>query len=160
MTGGARGLGLCIAASLLEADAAVVYCLDVLPSPDADEWAKAEAIARAKGNGARIEYRRLDCTDEQAVTEVIGRIYRENDEAIKGRDGAGQGGEKAITISRFFGAAGVQQMLPAMDFPAKDFRRILEINTTGESLNLSISTSWRRRSGSQRYDTKVLEVTR
>jgi NAD(P)-dependent dehydrogenase (short-subunit alcohol dehydrogenase family) len=116
VTGGARGLGLAIATALLESNAEVVYCLDVLPSPDKAEWAKAEEVIKKNGKQQRIEYRQLNITDEQAVEETLKGIYD----------------NESTPLSRFFGAAGVQQMLPAVDFPAKDFRRILDINVTGE----------------------------
>lgn len=118
ITGGARGLGLCIAIALLEADASAVYCLDILPSPDPAEWSKAEALAKQKG--AKLAYRQLNITDAAAVEKVIGGIYEENDS----NDG--------IKLSRFFGAAGIQLMCPAVDFKEGDFRRVMDINVTGE----------------------------
>jgi hypothetical protein len=118
ITGGARGLGLCVAIALLEADASAVYCLDVLPSPDEVEWPKAENIAKEKGS--KIIYRKLDITDSGAVEKVVKGIYEENDS------------EGGITMSRFFGAAGIQHMCPAVDMKESDFRRVMDINVTGE----------------------------
>lgn len=123
ITGGARGLGLCIAIALLEADASAVYCLDILPSPDAAEWAKAEEVA--KGKGSKIVYRQLNITDAEAVQQVISTIYEEND-----KEG------KKVSISRFFGAAGIQLMCPAVDFKQGDFRRVMDINVTGMFLTI------------------------
>ncbi|WVR07286.1 hypothetical protein IAU60_004327 [Kwoniella sp. DSM 27419] len=118
VTGGARGLGLCIATSLLEASAAHVYCLDILPSPVQDEWSVAEATA--KKHGGKIEYRKLDITDADAVQRVFSDIYE----------------TCPCEISGFFGAAGIQQMVPAVDYSAADFRRIMEVNVTGTFLTL------------------------
>jgi hypothetical protein len=115
VTGGARGLGLCVATALLESHASHVYCVDVLDSPSKEEWAIAEKVA-AQG-GAKIDYRKLDITDEEAVKRVIKGIYD----------------ECQYDVSGFFGAAGIQQMVPALDYPAKDFRRIMEVNVTGKS---------------------------
>lgn len=120
ITGGARGLGLCVAIALLEADAAIVYCLDVLPSPDETEWPKAEKIAKEKGS--KIIYRKLDITDSGAVEKVVKGIYEENDS------------EGGVKMSRFFGAAGIQHMCPAVDMKESDFRRVMDINVTGESI--------------------------
>lgn len=116
VTGAARGLGLAMAISLLEASAAHVYCVDVLPSPVTDEWDLAQRTA--KGFGSTIEYRRLDITDEEAVKSSFADIYSTCSYPVKG----------------LFAAAGIQQMIPAFDYPAKDFRRIMEVNVTGTSI--------------------------
>lgn len=121
VTGGARGLGLCIATSLLEASASYVYCVDILGEPAEDEWAVAERTA--KEHGGKIAYHKLDITDEKAVQTVFAEIYDSCPVPIKG----------------FFGAAGIQQMIPAVDYPAADFRRVMEVNVTG-TLPRSLST--------------------
>ena len=113
MTGGARGLGLCVAQSLLEAGSPYVYCVDILPEPSAEEWKQAEEIASS--SGGQIAYRRLDITDQQAVQSVFKQIYD----------------ECPIQIAAFFAAAGIQQMIPSLDYPAADFRRIMDVNVTG-----------------------------
>jgi NAD(P)-dependent dehydrogenase (short-subunit alcohol dehydrogenase family) len=115
VTGGARGLGLCIATSLLEASASYVYCVDILDAPSQEEWATAEKTAEEFGG--KILYRQLDITNEQAVQNVFSEIYNECPLPIKG----------------FFGAAGIQQMIPALDYPVADFRRVMEVNVTGKS---------------------------
>jgi NAD(P)-dependent dehydrogenase (short-subunit alcohol dehydrogenase family) len=114
VTGGARGLGLCVAQSLLEAGSPFVYCVDILPSPAQDDWQSVSRISEERG--AVIEYRRLDITDADAVTKVFEEIY----DACP------------IPIAAFFGAAGIQQMVPALDYAAADFRRVMEVNVTGE----------------------------
>lgn len=114
VTGGARGLGLCIATSLLESHAAHVYSLDILESPAPIEWADAEKAA--KKMGGRISYRKLDITDQAAVQRVIGEIYNECEFEIKG----------------FFGAAGIQQMIPALEYPVEQFRKMMDVNVTGQ----------------------------
>ncbi|WWC70482.1 uncharacterized protein I206_104433 [Kwoniella pini CBS 10737] len=113
VTGGARGLGLCIATSLLEASAAHVTCVDILPNPNQDEWTIAQDTAAKYGG--KIDYRQLDITNEEAVEKVFGDIYASSQYPITG----------------FFGAAGIQQMITALDMPIKDFRRIMEVNVTG-----------------------------
>lgn len=42
--------------------------------------------------------------------------------------------ECAVPVSGVFAAAGIQQMLKAVDYPAKDFRRIMDVNVTGTSV--------------------------
>lgn len=113
VTGGARGLGLCVAQSLLEAGSPYVYCVDILPEPSVKEWQEAEETAAQYGG--QIAYRKLDITDQQAVQTVFGQIYD----------------ECPIPIAAFFAAAGIQQMIPSLDYPAADFRRIMDVNVTG-----------------------------
>ncbi|WWD02650.1 hypothetical protein V865_000690 [Kwoniella europaea PYCC6329] len=129
VTGGARGLGLCIATSLLESSAAQVYCVDILPSPSEEEWAVAEHTA--KRFGGKIEYRRLDITDEDAVSRIFSDIYDTCQYPITG----------------FFGAAGIQQMIPALDYPINDFRRLMEVNVTGTFITVQAAAREMKKRG-------------
>ena len=123
VTGGARGLGLATAIALIESYSPHVFCLDILPNPSADEWDIAQKTA--KKYGSKIEYRQLDITDENAVDQTFESIYS----------------DCRVPIAAFFGAAGIQQRIPALEYPAKDFRRIMEVNITGkQSLNSRVST--------------------
>lgn len=115
VTGGARGLGLATAIALLESHSPHVYCTDILPSPAEDEWKIAQETAEKYGS--KVEYRQLDITNEETVDKTFESIYNECE----------------TPIGAFFGAAGIQQQIPALDYPAKDFRRIMEVNVTGES---------------------------
>lgn len=67
--------------------------------------------------GRKNGYRRLDITDAEAVAKVFEEIY----EACP------------MPIAAFFGAAGIQQTVPALDYGATDFRRIMDVNVTGGS---------------------------
>lgn len=116
VTGGARGLGLCIAQSLPEASAAHVYCCDVLSQPHAEEWAQAKQVAQRYGG--EIEYLQVDITDAGMVDDVVGRIYEQSEEEVCG----------------LFAAAGIQQMTAALDYTPEDFRRIMDVNVTGTVL--------------------------
>ncbi|OWZ77694.1 short-chain dehydrogenase [Cryptococcus neoformans Bt85] len=118
VTGAARGLGLAMAISLLEASAAHVYCVDILPSAVVDEWDLAQRTAEEFGS--TVEYRRLDITDEEAVKSTFADIYSTCSYPVKG----------------LFAAAGIQQMIPAFDYPAKDFRRVMEVNVIGTFLTV------------------------
>lgn len=125
ITGGARGLGLALAIAILEAKATRVVCLDILPTPDPAEWKRAEQTASKYGG--KVEYRQLDITNEEAVRQTFTALY-----------------EKGKTpITAVFAAAGIQQMLKAVDYPAKDFRRVMDVNVTGEcdvkGVNLVVS---------------------
>lgn len=114
VTGGARGLGLATAISLLESYSPHVFCLDILPNPSEEEWEIAQKTA--KKYGSKIEYRQLDITDEDAVASTFESMYN----------------DCRVPIGAFFGAAGIQQRIPALEYPVKDFRRIMEVNITGE----------------------------
>lgn len=98
-----------------------MYCVDILEAPAQEEWATAEKTA--KEFGGKIIYRKLDITDEQAVQTVFSDIYEDCPLPIKG----------------FFGAAGIQQMIPALDYPVADFRRIMEVNVTGKYIARSVA---------------------
>lgn len=115
VTGGARGLGLCIATALLEASAAHVYCCDVLSHPNSEEWAKAKQVAQRFGG--EISYLQLDITNAEMVNGTVERIYEESKNEVYG----------------LFAAAGIQQMTAALDYTPEDFRRIMDVNVTGRS---------------------------
>jgi NAD(P)-dependent dehydrogenase (short-subunit alcohol dehydrogenase family) len=119
VTGGARGLGLATAIALLESHSPHVYCTDILPSPSEAEWEI--ALNTAKKYGSKVEYRQLDITNEEAVDATFESMYNDCE----------------TEIGAFFGAAGIQQQIPALDYPAKDFRRIMEVNVTGGLMYLS-----------------------
>ena len=115
ITGGGRGLGITLALAVVEAGGNVA-CLDILESPSADEWAQLAKLAKASQRA--ISYHRCDVTDEGALETVIGAVAQEAE-----RMGA-----------PFWGAiacAGIQQQIPALEYPAADFDRILRVNVTG-----------------------------
>ncbi|KAJ9117362.1 hypothetical protein QFC24_006456 [Naganishia onofrii] len=113
ITGGARGLGLCIGTALLEAKCSHVYCCDVLAEPNADEWTRAKQTA--KKFGGEISYTQLDITNVDMVNEVFERIYEES----------------TYEVSGVLAAAGIQQMIASIDYPAADFRRVMDVNVAG-----------------------------
>lgn len=115
ITGAARGLGINLATAVVEAGGSVA-CLDVLPSPAAEEWSLLTKLALATKTST--SYRQCDVTDEAAVERAVAEI------AAEARDGG----------APFWGivaCAGIQQQLPAFDYPAADFERILRVNVTG-----------------------------
>jgi NAD(P)-dependent dehydrogenase (short-subunit alcohol dehydrogenase family) len=96
--------------------------LDILDAPLEVEWQ--QALRTAKEMGGSISYRQLDITDQAAVQRVVGEIY----------DGC------QVEITGFFGAAGIQQMIPALEYPVEQFRKMMDVNVTGE-LPVSCATS-------------------
>lgn len=115
ITGGARGLGITLAIAVVEAGGSVA-CLDILEEPSAAEWAQLNKVAMA--NGSSVSYRKCDVTDETSMDTVIKEIVTEAENSG----------------SPFWGAiacAGIQQQIPALDYPAADFDRMLRVNVTG-----------------------------
>ncbi|KAI3397952.1 hypothetical protein diail_10028 [Diaporthe ilicicola] len=118
ITGGGRGVGITLAAAVLEAGGNVA-CLDILDNPAAEEWAAIEKTA--KTSGLRLSYRRVDITDEENLSQTLDEIDREGQQA-----GA-----------PFYGAiacAGIQQKVPAIEYPKADFERMFSVNVTGTFL--------------------------
>ncbi len=113
VTGGARGLGLALATAALQAKSPQIYCLDVLLNPVEDQWKLAEKVASE--HGGKTEYRQLDITDEDAVNRTFKDIYEECPHQIGG----------------FYGAAGIVQQIPALEYPVDQFRELMNINVTG-----------------------------
>lgn len=117
ITGGGRGIGLTVAAALLECSAAYIQCMDVLPEPDPAAWKLAQQTASKYGG--KIEYTRVDATKEEEMRQAIEHAY--------------SGGRR---MDGMFVAAGIQQMVPAYDYPIADFRRIIDVNTTGAFVSI------------------------
>lgn len=118
ITGGGRGLGITLAAAVLEAGGHVA-CLDILDAPVADEWAAIQKTAKV--SGLQLSYRRVDITDEDGLSQVL-------DEVAAAGEAAG---------APFYGAiacAGIQQQIPAVEYPKGDFDRIMHVNVTGTFL--------------------------
>ncbi|KAJ7895245.1 hypothetical protein B0H14DRAFT_3081264 [Mycena olivaceomarginata] len=101
VTGGHRGIGLEMALALAEAGA-VVYCLDIPPNPDAD-WLK-----------GRLEYISGDVTDQKTMWGVV--------ESIVDREGR---------IDICIANAGILHGAECLEYPAEDFKRVLDINVSG-----------------------------
>lgn len=115
ITGGGRGLGITLAIAVVEAGGNVA-CLDILDEPSPNEWAQLNKLAKA--SRCSVSYHKCDVTSEEAVETTMKEIARE-----------------AETLNApFWGAiacAGIQQQIPALDYPAADFDRILRVNVTG-----------------------------
>ncbi|KAH8765581.1 short chain dehydrogenase [Diaporthe sp. PMI_573] len=118
ITGGGRGVGITLAAAVLEAGGNVA-CLDILETPAAEEWAAIEKTA--KTSGLKLSYRRVDITDEENLSNILNEVEREGREA---------GAPFYGTIA----CAGIQQKTPAVDYPKSDFERMMSVNVTGTFL--------------------------
>lgn len=118
ITGGGRGVGITLAAAVLEAGGNVA-CLDILETPAAEEWTAIEKTA--KTSGLKLSYRRVDITDEENLSNILDEIEREGREA---------GAPFYGTIA----CAGIQQKTPAIEYPKSDFERMFNVNVTGTFL--------------------------
>lgn len=120
VTGGARGLGISLAAAVLEAGGSVA-CLDILEAPSKADWAALEKIVF--GTKQKLSYRQCDITDDVALAKTMDEIVE----------------EASTSGVQFYGAiacAGIQQRVPAVDYPAADFERIMRVNVTGTFLTI------------------------
>jgi NAD(P)-dependent dehydrogenase (short-subunit alcohol dehydrogenase family) len=118
ITGGGRGLGITLAAAVLEAGGNVA-CLDILDAPSPTEWAGLQKTAKL--SGLHASYHKCDITNEEQLAQTMDSIA---DEGLR-------------LDAPFYGAiacAGIQQKLPAVEYPAADFERILKVNVTGTFL--------------------------
>ncbi|KAG7907567.1 hypothetical protein KL906_003648 [Ogataea polymorpha] len=115
VTGGARGLGLSLITAILEAGGSAV-ALDLLPEPLTEEWAAAQALA--KENGGSLSFNTLDVTSEPAVEMLLPRLAQE----------AAQAGRP---VHGLVNCAGINQKLPAIDYPVELYRKIVDINFVG-----------------------------
>lgn len=120
VTGGGRGLGLCLAFAIIEAGGHVA-CLDVLPEAQQDEWARLQK--KASSSHLTASYHCCDITNEPQLQETL--------EAIEGTAQSCN-----ATFAGMIACAGVQQKMPALDYPMEDFERIMRINVTGTFLTV------------------------
>lgn len=115
ITGGARGIGITLAMAVVEAGGNVA-CLDILETPAPAEWAQLQKLASTYKVVA--SYNHCDVTDEKAVEVAMASVAAEAE----------------LLGSPFWGTiacAGIQQMIPALEYPALDFERVLKVNVTG-----------------------------
>ncbi|KAK6904999.1 short-chain dehydrogenase [Kwoniella mangroviensis CBS 10435] len=117
ITGGGRGLGLTIAHACLESGASV-RCMDLLPEPSQPQWSKAEELAKSKG--LEISYHPLDVTDQNAVSNLFSDLFKMD--------------SKEHPIRGLFTSAGIQIMMPAVDYSTEKFRKVIDVDLTGTFL--------------------------
>lgn len=120
ITGGGRGLGITLAAAAIEAGANVA-CLDILPEASASEWASLQKVA--KSSKLTATYYRCDITDEESVSNTLDNIAEE-------------GLKVKAPLYGTVACAGIQQKVPAVDYPLDGFRRMLDVNVIGTFLTV------------------------
>ena len=112
VTGGNRGLGLEMALAFVEAGAHV-YVIDQAPEPCEDFKRVAEHCHMLN---RQIEFITADVTNADQMNEAM--RYIEKDSRTRSLD---------ICVAN----AGIMQTHPALDYPADEFRKVMEVNTTG-----------------------------
>lgn len=120
ITGGGRGLGLTLAFAVIEAGGHAAL-LDLLPEPSEPEYSVLTKLA--KSSSVTVSYRKCDVTSEAEVTAVLEAIEQEGSKV-----GAPLGGMVAC--------AGIQQRVPALEYEASDFERILRVNVVGAFISV------------------------
>jgi len=114
VSGGNRGLGLEMALACCEAGARVVYCFD-LPEKPSDEWVACRDYVAKLGNNSRLEYFSASVTDQESLCKKAEEI-----------------GDKEGRMDFCVAAAGVlRSHIDCLEYPAEEFREVLEVNTTG-----------------------------
>lgn len=116
ITGGARGLGLTVALSLLESGADVV-AFDLL-APESDDWAHAQALA--KSHNAVLSHVALDVTDPEAVNAAIASAFAS--------------ARPTHPVRGLFNSAGIQFLTPATEIAPSMFRKVIDVNLNGSFL--------------------------
>ncbi|KAK2778364.1 hypothetical protein FQN53_001823 [Emmonsiellopsis sp. PD_33] len=111
VTGGGRGLGLCMAEAMTEAGAEV-HCLDRLLQP-VPEFVATQELADRSHVGS-LHYHHVDVRDSKFLNDTIAGIAAKNHR-----------------LDGLVAAAGVQQIMPAIDYTAEDITKIMDINYTG-----------------------------
>lgn len=123
ITGGGRGLGITLALAVVEA-CGNAACIDILPSPSPSEWQSLQKIANI--SKLSVSYHQCDITKEDSVSETLDRI-------------AEKGLKAGAPLQGTIACAGIQQKVPAVDYPVDGFRRIMDVNVTGTFLTIKHS---------------------
>ena len=123
VTGGGRGLGITLAAAVVEAGGHAA-CIDILPEPSPSEWGGLQKLA--KFSKIKVTYYKCDITSENDISKILDDIAHA---------GKGAGAPLYGTIA----CAGIQQKVPAVDYPVDGFRRIMDVNVTGTFLTIKHS---------------------
>ncbi|KAH3669254.1 hypothetical protein OGAPHI_001375 [Ogataea philodendri] len=115
VTGGARGLGLNLICAILEVGGSAI-AFDLLPEPVSKEWSAAKALAEE--NGGSLTFNQLNVSNEAEVEELLPKL-------------AEQAASAGRPIHGLVNCAGVNQALPAIDYPLDLYRKIVDINFIG-----------------------------
>lgn len=117
VTGGARGLGLCIASGCIEAGADV-YCSDLLAEPSDSEW---DALAaKAKQLGRRLEYfGKVDICNAKQINQLYSDIAAKRKQA------------GLPPINGLLHAAATNHEQDALDYDMQPYEKVVHINVVG-----------------------------
>lgn len=111
ITGGGRGLGMTLTTAVLEAGGNVA-CLDLLEEPIFEEWAAVQKLAKSRG--LQATYTKCDITNEDITQDRLEKIAAD----ALGRD---------MPLRGLITCAGIQQMVPALDYPVEGYRKMLDV---------------------------------
>ncbi|OQE22507.1 hypothetical protein PENSTE_c010G07268 [Penicillium steckii] len=115
ITGGGRGLGMTLTTAVLEAGGDVA-CLDLLAEPSPEEWVAVQKLAKSRG--LQATYTKCDITDETVTKEILEKI-------------AADASQRQMPMRGLITCAGIQQMVPALDYPVDGYRKMLDVNVLG-----------------------------
>ncbi|KAJ2897135.1 short chain dehydrogenase [Zalerion maritima] len=115
VTGGGRGLGITFAQAIVEAGGHVA-CLDILVSPSQTEWERLTTLA--KSHNLTATYHHCDVTEETSASALLETIATDAE-------------AKGAPFWGIVACAGIQQKVPALEYPVADFEHILRVNVTG-----------------------------
>jgi len=115
VTGGGRGLGLTLAEALVEAGGHV-YCVDRLEKPEQEFIDVQQRLAPMYGGA--LSYERVDVRDAADVEATISRIA-----------------DKHSRLDGLIAAAGIQNVVPALDYPPEAINEMLDVNYKGVYLS-------------------------
>ena len=95
-----------------------VIALDLLPNPSETEWPIAVELAKSKG--LSLTYGQVDVTDAASLKTAFSQAFTDvpTDAPIRG----------------MFVTAGIQLLMPAVDYTPEQLRKIIDVNTTGTFL--------------------------
>lgn len=126
ITGGGRGLGIVLTSAVLEAGADVA-CLDLLPAPSAEEWVGVQKLAASRG--LQASYIQCDITDETATQTALEKI-------------AAVALERGMPLRGAITCAGIQQMVPALEYPVDLWRKMLDVKYVSSPYIRRLVSSW------------------
>ena len=133
ITGAGRGLGITLAAAVLEAGGHVA-CIDILSAPSELEWASLQTIA--KSSNLTVTYHRCDIILEDEVSATLDLI-------------AETASKIGAPLMGTIACAGIQQKIPAVEYPVDGFRRMMDVNVTGTFLTIKHSARIFMREGTK-----------
>ena len=121
ITGAGRGLGQRLAKGVIESGGSAA-CLDILTEPTNEhgEWDEIQQLARSQG--CEASYRVCNITREQEMSDALAAIEKEGKDTLRG----------------VVAAAGIIQLIPAVEQSLDDFQRIFDVKCVHRGCRLSL----------------------